>query len=95
MDSRTDPEFITQQLCQFVRANRAAGSADFDEHTLLAAVGIDSFALVELLLFCERSLGLKLPESLLTQENLASLSSLAHCLARRGQPVGVSPPTLP
>ncbi|HEY5909101.1 MAG TPA: phosphopantetheine-binding protein [Verrucomicrobiae bacterium] len=87
--SRTDSQVIAEQLCQFARANLVADGADFDEHSSLAAVGIDSFLLVELLLFAERVFGVTVPESHLTREHLASLSALARCIA---QLAGGSPP---
>ena len=39
---------------------------DFDENSPLAQAGIDSFALVELLLYCERVIGVRVPDSHLT-----------------------------
>jgi acyl carrier protein len=79
---RTDSAFIAEQLCQFARKNLVADGADFNEHSPLAAAGIDSFSLVELLLFSERTFGISVPASHLTHEHLASLSSLARCIAR-------------
>lgn len=90
LSSSTDSTDIAEQLCQFARANLVADNAHFDEHTSLAAAGIDSFLLVELLLFCERAFGVTVPESHLTREHLASLSTLARCivgLAGRNAPV--------
>jgi acyl carrier protein len=81
MTPQTDPKTITEQLCQFARANFVADGADFDEHSPLAKAGIDSFALVELLLYCERVLGVRVPDSHLTGNNLASMSTLANCIA--------------
>jgi len=66
MDSKT----IADQLCQFARTNFAAEGANFNEHSPLAEAGIDSFALVELLLYCERAFGVRVPESQLTRNNL-------------------------
>jgi acyl carrier protein len=54
----------------------------------LSQAGIDSFALVELLLFCDRAIGVRVPDSHLTKANLNSMASLAGCiaeLARHGQ----------
>jgi acyl carrier protein len=81
MTVRNDLQTIVEQLCQFTRANLVANGAHLDEHTPLADAGIDSFSLVELLLFCERAFGVTVPESHLTHEHLASLSSLARCIA--------------
>jgi acyl carrier protein len=82
MDQETHRNTIAQQLCQFARANLVANAGDFNEHSLLAEVGIDSYSLVELLLFSERTFGVRVPESHLTHENLASLVALARCIAR-------------
>jgi acyl carrier protein len=78
---QTDPKTISKQLCQFARENFVANGAVFDEHSPLAQAGIDSFALVELLLFCERAFGVRVPDSHLTGKNLASMSTLAGCIA--------------
>jgi len=81
MNIQKDPKTIGEQLCRFARTNLVAGGADFNEHSPLAEAGIDSFSLVELLLYSERSFGVTVPESHLTHENLTSLSSLAQCIA--------------
>jgi acyl carrier protein len=90
----SDPKIIANQLCQFVRTNLVADGVKFDADSALADFGIDSFALVELLLFSERTFGVPVPESQLTRENLASLSALARCiagLARAGAPASPVP----
>lgn len=85
MGCRLDSQFIADQLCRFVRASLLASGADFDEHSSLAEAGIDSFSLVELLLYSERAFGIRVPESHLVHEHLASLSSLARCIAALGE----------
>ena len=87
MTPETDPKKIAAQLCQFARSNFVAEGQDFDENSPLSEAGIDSFALVELLLFCERVIGVRVPDSHQTATNLASMASLANCiaeLARKG-----------
>lgn len=89
MTPETDPKKIAARLCEFARTNFVAEGQKFDENSPLSEAGIDSFALVELLLFCERGLGVRVPDSHLTGNNLASLAALANCiaeLARTGQP---------
>ena len=76
-----DPKIIAAQLCQFAKTNFVAEGATFDENSPLAQAGIDSFALVELLLFCERVIGVQVPDSHLTGTNLTSMASLANCIA--------------
>ncbi|MEK7676413.1 MAG: phosphopantetheine-binding protein [Verrucomicrobiota bacterium] len=80
MTPPTDPKTIAAQLCQFARANLVAEGAELDEHSPLADAGIDSFALVELLLHCERAFGIRVPESHLTHHNLVSVATLAACI---------------
>lgn len=89
MIPEADPKVITAKLCEFARSNFVAEGVEFDEHSPLSQAGIDSFALVELVLFCERVLGVRVPDSQLTGDNLASMSALAQCvasLAKAAQP---------
>ena len=81
MSIQNDPKIIAEQLCRFARTNLVANPANLNEHTPLAEAGIDSFSLVELLVFSERSFGIAIPESHLTHENLVSLAALADCIA--------------
>ena len=81
MTPPTDPKTIAAQLCQFARTNFVAEGAVFDENSPLAQAGIDSFALVELLLYCERVIGVRVPDSHLTCTNLTSMATLASCIA--------------
>jgi acyl carrier protein len=90
MIPETDPKVIAAKLCEFARTNFVAEGVEFTENSPLSEAGIDSFALVELVLFCERVLGVRVPDSHLTGDNLASMSSLAQCisgLAKASQPV--------
>jgi acyl carrier protein len=81
MTPPTDPRTIAEQLCQFARANFVADGAEFDENSPLDQAGIDSFSLVELLLYCERTIGVRVPDSQLTRANLTSMATLANCIA--------------
>jgi acyl carrier protein len=81
MATETDPKKIATRLCEFARTNFVAEGQEFDENSPLSDAGIDSFALVELLLFCERDIGVRVPDSHLTGANLASMASLANCIA--------------
>ena len=81
MTLETDPKKIAARLCEFARTNFVAEGQEFDENSPLSQAGIDSFALVELLLFCERDIGVRVPDSHLTGANLTSMSTLAACIA--------------
>ena len=91
MTPPTDPKVISEQLCQFARKNFVAEGVDFNENSLLSEAGIDSFALVEVLLYCERDLGVRVPDSHMTCQNLNTMATLARCvagLARNGNGSG-------
>jgi len=90
MDEARDPKLIAEELCRYARANLLQEGTNLDENTQLAEVGLDSFSLVELLLFAERRFGVSVPGSHLTRENVASLFSLTQCISRLGGQV--SPP---
>lgn len=81
MNPQNNPKPIIEQLCQFARANLVVGGREFDEHSPLAEAGIDSFSLVELLVYSERAFGISVPEALLTHTNLQTLSALGCCIA--------------
>ena len=85
MTAAPDARTISDKLCQFARANFLADGVEFNEHSPLAEVGIDSFALVELLLCSERTFGIRVPESHLTRGNLVSVATLANCIAELGR----------
>ena len=81
MTPETDPIIIAAKLCEFARTNYVAEGVEFDENSPLSDVGIDSFHLVELVVFSETQLGVRIPDSHLTGANLASMSALAKCIA--------------
>lgn len=81
MTPQTDPKAIAAKLCEYARANFVAEGVNFNENSPLAEAGIDSFSLVELLLYCERTIGVRVPDSHLTRANLTSMATLASCIA--------------
>ena len=87
-----DRKTIADQLCEFARTNFVADGAVFDEHSPLAEAGIDSFALFEMLLYGERTFGIRVPPSHLTRNNLASVATMARCIAQLAGD-GQSPPS--
>jgi len=80
MNARIDHKTVCDKLCRFVQAELLAEPAGFDEQSRLSDFGLDSFSLVELLLFCERTFGIVVPEAQLTRENLESIAALSRCL---------------
>lgn len=85
MTQPTDPANIAKQLCEFARTNFVAEGVEFHENTPLAEAGVDSFALLELVLFSERTLGVPVPVAQLTPAHLHSVSTLAACVSQLAQ----------
>ena len=76
-------EEIASQLCVFLRENVLAPQIEVTSDTALSEIGVDSFSLMELVLFIERQFGLELPAEALTPENIASVGALScYCAAR-------------
>ena len=82
MTPEKDLKTISKKLCDYARANFVVEGTEFNEDSALAEAGVDSFALMELLLFCERSLGVRVPDSHLTCVNLGLVAALSRCVAR-------------
>ena len=69
---------ITTHLCSFLRDNVIAEGIEITAHTELSSLGVDSFSLMEVILFIERFFGVILPAESLTPENIASVHSLSQ-----------------
>lgn len=73
---------VASQLCDFLRDNVLAGDVAVCPDTELTSIGVDSFSLMELVLFIERRFGLELPAESLIPENIASVRVLsAYCVS--------------
>lgn len=72
-------EEISSALCSFLQQNILAPDVEVTPDTELAIIGVDSFSLMEIILFIERHFGLILPPESLTPENTASVSNLSLC----------------
>ncbi len=78
--SVSSKEEIVNQLCCFLSDNVLAPSIDLSPDTHLTSIGVDSFSLMEMILFIERRFGLVLPAESLTPDNIASVNALSqHC----------------
>lgn len=75
-------EEIKTDLRRFFEARLVADGLAFGDDDSLIELGIDSSAVMEILLHVERRHGLMLPDSELTPDNIRNLSALAHCVQR-------------
>jgi len=74
-------EDIATRLCSYLSDNILAENVDVNMETELVKIGVDSFSLMEIILFIERSFGVVLPAESLTPENVASIGSLStYCV---------------
>ncbi len=72
---------IAIQLCAFLRDNIVAPGVEVESNTGLSNIGVDSFSLMEMILFIERCYGLVLPPESLTPENIATVHALSQLCA--------------
>lgn len=74
----SEADHISSRLCQYLREHVVAPQVDINERVSLLKAGMDSVALVELLLFIEREMGVSIPDEALTPELFDSVGALAE-----------------
>lgn len=86
METRLNTEKLVEiesALLQFAKDNILAKGIAIDANTVLRDLGIDSYSVIEIVLFIERKFGVVLPESDLIPENLKSVKALAAATLAR------------
>lgn len=78
------PDSLETQLLLLVRDQVLGPHAVFDAETNLYAQGLDSMALMHLLVLLERDFGVVVPERAVTRPNFCSIRQLAT-LIREGE----------
>ncbi|MBK7344580.1 MAG: acyl carrier protein [Saprospiraceae bacterium] len=71
---------IEQKLCNFIEYDLLEEAHRISPDTPLLETGIDSLSIIEILLFAERTFHTTLPDSILTKENLQTVSHFAQCI---------------
>jgi acyl carrier protein len=66
-------------LSKFIEENLVAEGIKIVADSDLGALGLDSFSLIEIVLFLERKFGIELPDELLISENVGSVGAIAKC----------------
>lgn len=69
---------ISKELTNFISTNILAQGVQLTPETPLGNLGVDSFSVIEIVLFIERKFGVVIPDESLTPENLKTVSSLSH-----------------
>jgi acyl carrier protein len=80
-----DPEVVARALVGFVNANIMARAQGIQPDDDFERSGIDSMAILKLLLFVETEFGFWMPDEDLVGENLASPRALAAYICRRSE----------
>ena len=70
---------IAQELCNYLRQNILEEGVEIKPDSVFSEMGIDSYSIVELVLFIERKYGVEIPDEQLTPQNLRSAMAMAKC----------------
>jgi acyl carrier protein len=81
--SRLDAEDVAQTLTAFVNAHIMSRGHPMTADDAFETAGVDSMALLKLLLFVEAEFGFWMPDEDLVEENVASPRALARYICRR------------
>lgn len=76
-----DQSEIEATLIAFLQESIVAEGVRIQPETILRDIGIDSYSVIEMVLFIERRFGVVLPEEKLIPGNLKSVRALALCTA--------------
>ena len=80
------PEKVATALVNFINTTIMARGHPVEPDDDLEMAGVDSMALLKILLFIEAEYGFWMPDEDLVHENIASVRALAHYVCRRGTP---------
>lgn len=78
-----DQQTLEQQLAALIQENVLPSAGDLQPDTNLFDAGLDSMAIMQLLLLVEDQYGVMPPESDLTRDNFATPQDLARLLRQR------------
>ncbi len=79
MNTAPSIDLICVELTDFVASNILAEGIELNKSTPLSTIGVDSFSLIEIVLFIERKYGIVLTDDALIPENLKSIETIANC----------------
>ena len=72
-----DVETISKEIKNYIRQNITASDVAIDASTPLDDAGIDSFSIVEIILFIEQQYGVVIPDEQLVPENFRTIEALS------------------
>lgn len=83
--SRMQPEKVARALTTFINTSIMSRSHPVGPDDALEAAGVDSMALLKILLFVEAEFGFWMPDEDLVEENIVSPRALANYICGRGR----------
>ncbi len=75
-------EEITKELKNFICANIIDAQIKISEEDALKEIGVDSFSIIEIVLFIERKFGVLIPDEMLVPETFFSIQSIAEVVMK-------------
>lgn len=81
--SRMEPDEVARTLTAFVNEQIMARSRPIQPDDVFETVGVDSMALLKILVFVEKRFGFWMPDEDLVDEHLTSPRALANYICRR------------
>lgn len=79
MSTKIETDQIREKMMNFIAENRDLSINNFSSSHSFKESGIDSFKIIELIVFLESTFQLKFPESEYTADNLKSVDSILNC----------------
>jgi len=73
------------EICNFIKENLVAKNVEVVPASELAGIGLDSFSLIEIVLFLERKFEIELPDEVLTPENIKTVSTISACALQHAE----------
>lgn len=72
-----DPNIIIEDIKRYIGNNILSADVKINASTNLQQAGIDSFSIVEIILFIERQYGVMIPDDKLIPDNFKTLQALS------------------
>lgn len=77
-----EKEIYEAEIITFLKNNILAESVEINAQTILSEAGIDSYSIVEIILFIERKFGYVMLDHLLKSESFETVETIAEILKR-------------
>ena len=78
--TRPSPAELRTHIREFINENYADGEPVTDDTELVRSGIVESYGIVELLLFVEEEFGLTVPDEMITPDNFRNVAAIVHGL---------------